>query len=95
MSALLSTLFGPPCAIELVLENDGKRKTTSLTRDRKKQDYAFIYSGYFKKHTRNGWKRCKNTLETGGKDVKIHSKRVGKILSFRWRGRFWNGHGCY
>ncbi len=28
---------------------------------------------------RNEWRRCENTLEASGEDVKIHSKRVGKI----------------
>ncbi len=27
-------------------------------------------------YTRNEWRRCKNTLETSGEDVKLHSKRV-------------------
>ncbi len=27
-------------------------------------------------YTRNGWGRCKTTLEMGGEDVKSHSKRV-------------------
>ena len=32
-------------------------------------------------YTRNEWRRCKTTLETSGEDVKLHSKRVGKMLS--------------
>ncbi len=34
----------------------------------------------FTKDTRNEWKRCENTLEASEKDVKIHSKRVGKMI---------------
>jgi hypothetical protein len=30
-------------------------------------------------YTQNEWGRCKNTLETSGEDVKLHSKRVGKM----------------
>ncbi len=30
-------------------------------------------------YTRNEWRRCKITLQTGGKDVKLHSKRVENI----------------
>ncbi len=30
-------------------------------------------------HTRNEWGKCKTTLETSGEDVKIHSKRMGKM----------------
>ncbi len=30
-------------------------------------------------YTRNEWGRCKTTLETGGEDAKLHSKRVEKI----------------
>ena len=35
-----------------------------------------------RKHTRNEWRRCKTPLETSGKDVKLHSKRVEKIQPF-------------
>ncbi len=28
---------------------------------------------------KDGIKRCENTLETSGEDVKLHSKRVGKM----------------
>ncbi len=31
------------------------------------------------KYTPNEWKRCKTTLETSGKDIKLNSKRVEKI----------------
>ncbi len=30
-------------------------------------------------YTRNEWRRCENTLETSGEDVKQHSKRVEKM----------------
>jgi hypothetical protein len=30
-------------------------------------------------HTRNEWRRCKITLETGGEDLKLHSFRVEKM----------------
>ncbi len=30
-------------------------------------------------YTRNEWRRCKTTLETGGEDVKLHSRRVKKM----------------
>ena len=30
-------------------------------------------------YTRNEWRKWENTLETSGEDVKIHSKRVGKM----------------
>ncbi len=30
-------------------------------------------------YTQNEWRRFKNTLETSGEDLKIHSKRVEKI----------------
>jgi hypothetical protein len=30
-------------------------------------------------YTRNEWRRCETTLETSGEDVKLHSKRVGKM----------------
>jgi hypothetical protein len=34
-------------------------------------------------HTRNEWGRCRITLETSGKDINLHSKRVKKTcLSF-------------
>ncbi len=32
-----------------------------------------------KNSTRIEWERCKSTLETSGEDVKLHSKRVGKM----------------
>ncbi len=31
------------------------------------------------KYTRNEWRRCTNTLETSGDDLKLHLKRVEKI----------------
>jgi hypothetical protein len=33
-------------------------------------------------YTRNGWRRCKITLEMGGEDAKLHSKWVGKICNY-------------
>ncbi len=33
-------------------------------------------------YTRNEWRRCKTTLETSGEDVKLHSKRVEKMLNY-------------
>ncbi len=30
-------------------------------------------------HTRNEWRRCKPTLETGGEDVTLHSKQGEKM----------------
>ncbi len=39
-------------------------------------------------NTRNEWRRCKTTLETSWKDVKLHSKRVGKMGHYtrnEWR----------
>jgi hypothetical protein len=30
-------------------------------------------------YTRNGWRRCKTTLETSGKDKKTHTKQVENI----------------
>jgi hypothetical protein len=33
-------------------------------------------------HTRNEWKRSETTLETSGKDVKLHSKRVENSGNF-------------
>ncbi len=36
-------------------------------------------SGEDENHTPNEWRRCKSTLETSGEDVKVHSKRVGKM----------------
>ncbi len=45
--------------------------------------YAMIVggpgAGKVKNYTRNEWGRYKITLETGGKDVKLHSKRVEKM----------------
>ncbi len=38
---------------------------------------------YGENYTRNEWRRCKNTLETSGEDVKIHSKRVEKIVGLQ------------
>ncbi len=38
-----------------------------------------LCNAVMKNYTRNEWGRCKNTLETSGEDVKIHSKRVGKM----------------
>jgi hypothetical protein len=35
-----------------------------------------------KNYTRNEWKRSKTTLETSGKDQKLHSKRVEKIKKY-------------
>ncbi len=32
-------------------------------------------------YTRNEWRSCEPTLQTSGKDVKIHPKRVEKIIS--------------
>jgi hypothetical protein len=32
-----------------------------------------------KNYTRNEWGRYKTTLETSGEDVRLHSKRVGKM----------------
>ncbi len=37
-------------------------------------------------YTRNGWGRCKTTLETGGEDVKLHSKRVEKMSNYTRNG---------
>jgi hypothetical protein len=33
-------------------------------------------------YTRNEWKRCKTTLQKGGEDVKLHSKRVEKMENY-------------
>ncbi len=35
--------------------------------------------GKMENYTRNEWGRSKTTLETSGEDLKLHSKRVGKI----------------
>ena len=39
-------------------------------------------------YTGNEWGRCKTTLEASGEDVKLHSKRVGKMWNYtrnEWR----------
>ena len=46
---------------------DGRQKATS-TRNEKGEI-----------QTRNEWRRWKITLETGGEDLKLHSKRVEKM----------------
>ncbi len=38
-----------------------------------------VWKNVGKNHTRNGWRRCKTTLETSGEDVHSHSSRVEKI----------------
>jgi hypothetical protein len=41
-----------------------------------------------KNYTRNGWRRCKTTLETSGEDAKLHSKQVEKMQNYtrnEWR----------
>ncbi len=37
-------------------------------------------------YTRNGWRRWQNTLEKGGKDGKLHSKRVEKMAKYTRNG---------
>jgi hypothetical protein len=35
-------------------------------------------------YTRNEWRRFKTTLEASGEDVKLHSKRVEKMVTFKF-----------
>jgi hypothetical protein len=38
-----------------------------------------LIDGLGRNYTRNEWRRFETTLETSGKDLKLHSKRVEKI----------------
>ena len=62
--------------LEKALTNsDHTEQVGSVFETHAQKDKDIIFWNY----TRNEWRRCKNTLETGGEDVKIHSKCVEKM----------------